>query len=73
MKAITYSEFGLSTEVLKLRTIPTVGKGEVLVSLNSLDLIHQTLSQEPESTWHCQTQFDKLFQILMALGLSSSR
>ena len=35
MKAITYSEFGMSTDVLKLRElpIPKADKGEVLVSL----------------------------------------
>ena len=35
MKAMTYSEFGISRDVLKIRElpIPTVGKGEVLISL----------------------------------------
>ena len=35
MKAITYSEFGMSTDVLKLRELPVpkADKGEVLVSL----------------------------------------
>ena len=35
MKAITYSEFGVSTEVLKVKElpIPKVGKDEVLVAL----------------------------------------
>ena len=35
MKAITYSEFGISTDVLRISElpIPKVGKGEVLVSL----------------------------------------
>ena len=35
MKAITYSEFGVSTEVLKVKEIPIpkVGKDEVLVAL----------------------------------------
>ena len=35
MKAITYSEFGISTDVLKLKElpIPKPGKGEVQVSL----------------------------------------
>ena len=35
MRAITYSEFGMSTDVLKLRELPVpkADKGEVLVSL----------------------------------------
>ena len=50
MKAITYSEFGMSTDVLKLKElpIPKAGNGEVQVSLqfsgsNPVSYTHLTL------------------------------